>query len=82
MPRVQGTILSNYENSFIIKSDKLWNKLPQNLLIRSESDRILKRGSGGTLDFVVHFLIPCFWFAARKEINATSNEQTSKALVR
>ena len=31
MPRVQGTILSNYENSFIIKAAKLWNKLPQNL---------------------------------------------------
>ena len=31
MPRVRGKLLSSYENSFAIKSARLWNKLPPKL---------------------------------------------------
>ena len=31
LPRVQGKLLSSFENSFVIKSAKLWNKLPPQL---------------------------------------------------
>ena len=31
LPRVRGKLLSTYENSFIIRSAKLWNKLPPQL---------------------------------------------------
>ena len=31
LPRVQGKLLSKYEESFIIKSSKLWNTLPSKL---------------------------------------------------
>ena len=28
MPKVRGKLLSQYENSFVVKAAKLWNKLP------------------------------------------------------
>ena len=31
LPRVKGKLLTIFENSFLIKSAKLWNKLPQQL---------------------------------------------------
>ena len=31
MPRVKGSVLSLFENSFAVKAAKLWNKLPANI---------------------------------------------------
>ena len=31
MPKVRGRLLSMYDNSFVVKAAKLWNKLPSNL---------------------------------------------------
>ena len=48
MPKIRGKILSTYENSFVIKAGKLWNKLPATLteipelnLFRSKLDKYL-----------------------------------------
>ena len=49
MPRSTGKLLSMFENSFIVKSAKLWNKLPLKLtqvdsltVFKSQLDRYLK----------------------------------------
>ena len=49
MPKVTGRILSMFENSFLIKSAKLWNKLPHKLTqidnlqtFRKQLDKYLK----------------------------------------
>ena len=31
LPKLRGKVLTNYDESFVIKSAKLWNKLPPNL---------------------------------------------------
>ena len=31
MPKVKGGLLSQFENSFVVKAAKLWNKLPADI---------------------------------------------------